>query len=258
MKRCNRTLFTFLFVSLCWASSATLAGKLDDFESGSSSPSGGDAFSGGDDSDSGFFDALFDLFFDISAAGGLYCKIRDNMAPERNKVGIMQPGLRETGDPLLPTLRLDGHMQNVRGDVVSYQGRIEVGRGPVGLQYKARTYVENNPEDRMYLNNLLAMYRMCFTNHFTLYYAFGNSQLLGNDTHHGTSFSIPMALSLSESWSVEVRPTYHFFDEVDIDEFDVMLLYRFHNNASWNVGYQELTSPGSTLVGYYSGISLHW
>ncbi len=187
MKSASSRFFSLFLLLFLFASSTARAGKLDDFEGGAGSgggSSGGGGGSGGgsydydeDDDD----DCVEDLE-DIFPCMALYIVV------EASKATIEYTRkLRKPGDLVVPYARADGFYQRVQdADVHGFGGRAEAGWAFIGVGFEYLRYREENPDDKLELWAIEALWRFSIYKSFRLDAAIGGRGFKGNSEFDGT------------------------------------------------------------------------
>gem|GEM_PF-6089676 len=161
--------------------------------------------------------------------------------------------LRNTGNALLPFVRLDGTYQGVSSDVKALDYRMELGYGPAAIHFDQTRFKESNPDDTLKLTQIYALYRMSFGTMVEFDIGLGGASLAGTDTHRSFSWTLPLLLQPMDNVGIEFRPAWT--DRVS--DYDIAVLLHYHY-TSLKVGYRWLVSEGDALSGPYAGLSVHF
>lgn len=240
------------------------AGALDDFESASnprtsSSPQESTSsdnnrhYDHDDDSFANFlFELMMESFWYASLMGG-------EISSKRYVSTVESDGIkpRNIGEPLIPQYRFDFHYQDANAGIKSTDYRFEYGEGKFGIQLRTTSMIEGNNDDRLWLNQFHALYRMSFGNHFGINYGIGIAQLIGNSRKTSLSMSFPIYFHPSEYFGLEMKTGFHFFQNADILDLDYSAIFT-QQMGSISIGYRELVKAGLDITGPYVGFSLHY
>jgi|GEM_PF-1395706 len=164
---------------------------------------------------------------------------------------------RQPGEPALPLVRFDLSYQDVESDVYAVDGRLELGYGPFGLEYRQTRYEESSPDTDLDLIQIHGLYRMTFSKHVELDLGFGAMILDGEDRSSGFSFSCPLRVRFTDMWGVEGKAGWAIIHDNTVSDYDLDVLFTL-GYASIHAGYRWVDSGNADLNGPYAGLSLHY
>ena len=107
---------------------------------------------------------LYELVHELIFLGGKSSWVRLHPG-DATEMGVSVTP-REIGEPTIPFLNVDIAFQSVKPDIEALDGRVEVGYGPMGFQYRWTHYDERLPERSLDLIQWHFLYRMCFAKPF--------------------------------------------------------------------------------------------
>lgn len=255
--RFHLALVAALFLS--W-STGTLGGQLDDFESAATdqryeSDTRADPPRHGDDNDRGFWaDFFFEIFDEIFSAGARLSLARIDGSTEP---GYGDVDRREIGSPDLPFLRFDMNYQHMESGIDALDGRLEVGYGPFGVEYRRTRFTEEQPRDTMDLSYLRGLYRVSGSKHFEFGIGLGAVELQGNERNSGLSTALPINVYPHPDLGLRLAPSWSWINGNPINDLDGSVAY-VRKYFSVRVGYRRIQSHGEVLRGPYAGASLHY
>ncbi len=234
-----------------------VAGELDDFEGaataadtiGSHSASGG----GG----SGWTGFLVEAGYFMFIYGGATSIARMRPEAVEGEAQTEGPPLKNRGEPVIPYLRLDAFYQDTDTAVQAIDGRIEVGWGPIGLQYRHTRYDEDRPDDTLDVSQWHVLYRMSFSRYFEVDMGFGSLTLSGNQKHSAFSFTLPIQIRTPWGVGAEFRPSWSTINDNSVDDYTLSAGYgiRF---VSASLGYRWFKAGGMSLDGPFIGASFYF
>lgn len=225
--------------------------RLDAFETDVAKPDAPHEQSSTDDDGS----LVGHLFADLVAVslgyGGEASLARIN--PDLTDLDFDDTFVRETGEPLIPFLRLDADRQRISPDLDAWNYSVEAGFGPAALRFRQQRFNETNPEDRLDLYEGEFLYRMSFGVHVELDLGAGMIALDGNDYERRGVVTMPLLIHASEAVGLEFRPVLG----EDLKVYDVAVLFGFRY-VEWKAGWRWTRSPLESLDGPYFGIALFY
>jgi hypothetical protein len=158
---------------------------------------------------------------------------------------------------LLPSLRLDGSYQNGQSDVGAFDLRIEGGYDFLAAQGRFTSYMEEEPDDELWLNYIHGILRLSVGEHLTINPGAGAAIVAGNNRNSGFSWTLPVLFYPRKSVGVEFRPVWSWINENTIDDYDVSLVLG-SKHAAFRVGYRWVYSDDETLDGPYMGVTFRF
>ena len=269
MKKPFILLFLTLVVSINLALPKDLLGsKLDEFEADATRERPADNSEGrteesGTDKGPGIFDSILGAFLDPIFEGLLEALHEggtlsyDRVSDIPGTYGFSRIEMRDVGEPVIPYFRLDFNYQDVQSDVIGLDGRVEIGYGPFGLQFRRTHYEEVEPNDELDLIQINGLYRMSFSKSFELDLGLGSLILNGNRHSTGLSFTIPVQYHPSRFVGIQFRPNLSSIKGNLITDLDLGFLFS-KGIFSIQAGYRWLYSPDKDLNGPYIGTSFHF
>ncbi len=248
-------------------SGAAFGGALDDFEKDATQDRGAEeqasnqqdcqsASECDEDDHSGNFciDIVSSIFGSVTDAiltvGSHNTEVR---ASSNNSNTYITP--REPGSPLLPLLRLDGSRHDLNNGLLGDDVRIELARSLLGVQARVTNFKETNPSDSLKLTSIHGLYRLSYGNTVGINLGLGISNLDGNSSTTGFSFTIPVYWHFHENLGIEYKPTFSQFNGTDVIDSDASLMFTYHA-ASLMLGHRTISSPNESLSGTYIGLSI--
>ncbi len=175
------------------------------------------------------------------------------VAPGWDEYTGLDVNRKESGEPQLAFMRIDGGYQAVEGDVNAYDYQIELGYGPVGVQYNKTHYYESDTDDKMQLSRLYGLYRMSLFTEFELDLGLGRLTVDGSENNSYWYVTTPVKIHVDSGWGVEFRPGL----SDNITEWDLALLKSWQY-FSLKAGYRWLSAGDASLDGPYLGFALHY
>lgn len=158
---------------------------------------------------------------------------------------------RESGESLLPFVRLDASYQRVKSDVHAFDYSLEGGYGPVALRFNQSHFSEQEPEDTLDVFRFYGLYRMSFGDIVETDIGAGVLALKGDDRSNRFSLTLPILIHPMQFVGIEFRPAW----ADHISEYDIGLLLGVRY-GSVKMGYRWLNGPNETLDGPYAGMSV--
>jgi len=271
------TLFRFhriTVATIClFFSTIALAGQLDDFEAEATVPSekpgthyhkkteqqsyASEKYEDentDEDDDWGITDFIVDIVVDSVSYGAELSLARVNGPSEQEFSGIDR---RFTGSPDLPFLRVDLGYQSTTTDIEAFDGRIEAGYGPVGLEYRKTLFQESSPDDTLSISYLHGLYRVSGSKDFEFNVGLGSIEIEGNNRNKGTSATLPINIYPNTKLGIRFVPTWSWINGNPINDYDGSAAY-IHKYFSFRVGYRRIESSNEVIRGPYAGISFSY
>ena len=196
---------------------------------------------------SGVVDAGAEVVGTVFAEGGANSNSRVN----GSETGDLHK--RQAGEPLLPFFRLNLNLQNITQNIYGFDGKLELGWGAWGVEYRQTSYRDSEQNEQLKLKQIQALYRMSFGDDVGVNFGVGSANLNGVNHSQGAMLSMPILYRPLRYLAFELRPTWLFGDELAIDELDVSTLISYQRMA-FRIGYRQLKSTGDSLQGPYAGI----
>jgi hypothetical protein len=272
----KRALVIFLGIVISLNTSGILfAGQLDDFEkaatkkkSASSEKKENTQVQKNDD-DSFLGDIIGDFFGEIFSVlfyesfkgmflsiqyGGQLSLSRTQGASDHEYKDIV---LRENGSPDLPFLRTDFNYHRVHSGIDGFDGRVEVGYGPFGLQYRNTHFSENSPQDDMTISYIHGLYRVSGSSAFEFDTGLGAMTLEGEDRNSGPSITFPINIYPHPNLNIRLVPTWSDIHGNGVGDYDGSVAY-VHKYFSLRFGFQRIQTHDEVLQGPYAGFSIHY
>jgi len=256
----KQLLLTILLLHFSFSANA---GALDNFESAQSKQESSannttntSSEDHDDDHDSGFAEFVFELIlraiFYTAVYGG--STSAERVADSPATAGLNK---RTTGEPLIPQYRLDYHFQQANAAIQSSDFRFEAGNGFYGFQARTTGMTEKTNNDQLRLNQLHALYRMSFGNHFGANLGIGFAQLIGNKRQTNLSMTFPVYFQPYKHLGFEWKMSAHFFQNAPILDKEYVAIFT-KDMYSLRLGYRELIKTGLDITGPYVGFSVHY
>lgn len=251
-------LIFFALIFVFSASESLIAGQLDDFEKSATKEvrrsSDRSKSYDNNDNDSFFGSIIGGLFTFIfqSAAEMSMARVWGSSDPRFKNIP-----LRDIGDPDLSMIRTDLNYQHIDSKVWGLDGRIEMGYGPFGLQYRQTHYAEKAPKDSMDLIQIHGLFRLSGSNMFETDIGLGGIILQGNEQNSGFSMTCPINLYPHKNIGFRLSPTWSWINDNLISDYDGSIAY-INKFYSVRAGFRRNETNGSFLQGPYFGISFHY
>ena len=250
-------LLLVLVLALTCLAQPLVAGELDDFEgaaSGADTTGSRSASSSGGSGWTGFFVEVGYFMFIYGGASSI-SRMRPPAADAETEAE--GPPLKNRGEPVIPYVRLDAFYQDTETTVQAIDGRIEVGWGPIGLQYRHTRYDEDRPDDTLDVSQWHVLYRMSFSQYFEVDMGFGSLTLSGNQKHSAFSFTLPLQIRTPWGVGAEFRPSWSTINDNSVDDYTLSAGYgiRF---VSASLGYRWFKAGGASLSGPFIGASFYF
>lgn len=246
-----------------------LAGKLDDFEQEATEQKDEQRphrhhYDDDDDDCDGFWSCLFHaMLWGIFSDNADDDEPRIRPVPETDNNSLYERRNSDRRDSdgsdwgynpvILPSFRLDAGYQGVESDVHALDLRAELGGGWTGLQGRLTYYFEDDPTDHLWLNYLHGLARLRLGNHLQIAGGPGVVMLDGFDRNYGFSFTSSFLVYPQDSLGIELRPTWSWIDENELNDCDLGLIWGGTNTAL-RVGYRWVNTGHQSLDGAYFGV----
>ena len=164
---------------------------------------------------------------------------------------------RQIGEPLIPYLKADLNFQNVKPDITAIDGKVELGYGPFGFQFRRTHFKEKETRDRLDVDQYHGLFRISYKSYFELDFGIGELTLNGNDSNSGFSFTLPIKVQPTGWIGFYFLPAWSILNGNTISDYDISVPFtrRFF---SVQIGYRWLKSPHESLDGPYLGGSIHF
>ena len=166
-------------------------------------------------------------------------------------------GPRQTGEPVIPFVKLNAGYQNVESDVEAFDGAIEGGYGPVGIRYRRTHYREKDPDTELDLSQVHFLYRMSYTKSIELDIGLGAVTVDGVDRNSGFSFALPFRFYVGKLFGLSFRPSWGTINDQSISDYDLGLSIGIRY-VGVKGGYRWLKAGSATLNGPFFGLQLYY
>ncbi len=160
---------------------------------------------------------------------------------------------RKLGEPLIPYFRLNLNVQNISSNIYGFDGKIELGLGALGGEYRETRYRDQEHHEQLKLQQIQALYRMSFGNQIGINFGLGVASLDGTKHSQGTMSSIALIYHPLQHLAFEIRPSWLSSSELSVNELDLSTLIAYKRMA-FRIGYRQLDSSSDSLNGAYAGI----
>ena len=253
-------LLTFLCMAVLTLAAPSRAEKLQRFESavsgsgGSSRPSSHSSSYGAEDVIAHIIiDGLFEGFFYGLVYGGF------------NSVALLHPeaqtegkiGTRRMGDALIPFGSFEGGYQDIEGDVIAWDYRVEFGYACLGMSWRKTYYREDDTDFDLDIAQVHGLYRMTFGEALEMGVGFGSLEIKGEERNSCFSFTTPIRVHLKEGVGVEYRPVWSTIDEERFYDNDLALVLG-SRYAFVRLGYRWFYHADESLSGFQFGGGVKW
>lgn len=165
--------------------------------------------------------------------------------------------LREKGAPDLPFVRTDMNYQRVSSQIKGVDGRVLVGYGPVGAQYRQTQYREEGAADPLNFIQMHGIFRMSWNEAVEFGMGYGNLILDGHDRNSGFSMTYPLSIYPTKHIGLNVTPTWSWINRHAITDCDGSVSYVI-KYFSVRAGYRRIKVRDQALSGPYVGLSFHY
>jgi hypothetical protein len=265
--RIKRLLIVFIGIIFFLNTSCVLfAGQLDDFEKTATKNRNTSSENNDDDDDDSFwgefFGEIFSVLF-IESVKGLFSLIKHGGQLSLARVqGSSDPAfedilLREKGSPDLPFFKADINYHLIHSDIDGFDGRVEVGYGPIGIQYRNTYFNEDSPEAHMNLSYVHGLYRVSGSRVFEIDAGIGAMMLKGESRNSGPSITFPINIYPHPNLNIRLVPTWSAINGNGIGDYDGSIAY-VRKYFSLRLGYERIQTGDAVLKGPYAGVSLHY
>lgn len=260
-------------VLLLCVSHIALAGQLDNFESEATEPSETNDthyrnkserqshYTENDQherrahhDDWGITDMVVDMVVDMVSYGGKLSLARVDSQTDSE---FDNTDKRSIGAPDLPFFRIDLGYQNTTTDIEAFDGRVEVGYGPIGLEYRKTLFQESSPKDTLSISYLHGLYRVSGSKNFEFNLGLGSIEIEGNNRNRGSSTTLPINIYPVSNLGIRLVPTWSWINGNPINDFDGSAAY-IHQYFSFRLGYRRIESSNEVLRGPYAGIAFSY
>ncbi|MDD4872302.1 MAG: hypothetical protein PHR77_17255 [Kiritimatiellae bacterium] len=197
-----------------------------------------------------YFDGFGDIFYYGMAYGGVRSWERINRASLNDKYSEMYQ--RETGEVLIPFLRVDASYQMVASSVDAFDYSIDGGYGPIGVRFNRTHFREKDPDDTMDLTRVYGLYRMSLGRMLEVDLGLGGFSIDDEDDNR-FSFTMPILIHPNKHLGFEFRPAW----AGNISEYDIGV-FGGCKFVLLKAGYKWLSGPSQTMDGPYAGLSVHF
>lgn len=242
---------------LCLMASGRVdAGPLGDFEKvatqQSDPPRAPDRRDATNDDDDYWPFVVLDIIGDLVSYGG-----RLSLARVQGDSDSSQITPREIGSPDLPFFRVDFGYQDLESGVEAFDGRVEAGYGPVGLQYRLTHLQEGSTHEQLDLSYIHGLYRISGSDAFEIGIGLGQVLLEGEARNSGASLTVPINIYPLREFGIRLVPTWSDINGNSIRDLDGSIAY-VKKYFSVRLGYREVQSHQEKLCGPYAGVSFHY
>ncbi|UCH83336.1 MAG: hypothetical protein JSW50_12865 [Candidatus Latescibacterota bacterium] len=205
-----------------------------------------------DEPDLGWLAWSAELLGTVFLAGGVISWVRVHGTNDPDLKVIDVPRL--TGEVMTPFATLDIVYQNVTSDITAIDGRIEVGYGPGGIQFRETHYEEDDPYDKLDFIQWHILYRMTYSQHIEVDIGLGSNIVRGDGSNSGFSVTVPIRVQPIRWVGAQFRPNWSSIKGNSISDYDVGITigprYLFVRG-----GYRWVKAGSATLNGPYTGLT---
>jgi len=205
-------------------------------------------------------DAMAEAVTSAIARGGELSKKRfecssidDECAWRLDQEGNYYPNhFREPGDATLPMFKISASYLNAKDDIGGWMGYAEAGYGAFAISHEHNSLYEK--EDSLHISNVLAHYRMTFSNDFSLGVAIGGGGLKGNGSHSGTVVAMPLRMKFGEGkYAFEYYPVSYGFGGLNLSS-NQLTFSRHFNRYAVNIGWKSYATDEVSIEGPFAGV----
>jgi hypothetical protein len=179
----------------------------------------------------------------------------DRYTPEGEEIPL--PPRRETGDPLLPFLALEGFAQPTHDGISATGGRAEVGFGPLAVEGRFTRYSEAGFPAHLDLVQVHGLYRMSLGAPVELDLGYGTAALYGQGRHAGFSMTYPVRVYPVHNLGVEFRPSWAWLGGATLSDH-TLAVTGTAGYLSLRAGYRWTRAGSANLDGPVLGATLHF
>lgn len=165
--------------------------------------------------------------------------------------------LREKGAPDLPLLRADVNYQHIDDRTKGLDGRVLIGYGPLGAQYRHTQYREEGAAAPLNFIQMHGILRMSWSKKVEFGMGYGNLVLDGQKRNNGFSMTYPLSIFPTKYLSLNFSPTWSWINQHAITDCDGSVAWT-GKYCSVHAGYRRIKVKDQALSGPYVGISLHY
>ncbi len=258
-------IMTILVISLFLLVQTAFTGTLRDFEKDATKTDGSSTLDrniykndGSESKEQGndaIAQALMSVFIVGLAAGGEQSWARVNGSAKDSQDNNIRP--RQTGEALIPFVRVDLGYQWLKADITAVDVRSEIGHSLLGMEVRHTRYEEEISKDDLNITEIHGLYRMSLGNFVEVDIGLGTLVLEGAETHSGVSMTTPVQVHPVDWLGVELRPVWSSVAGKDLLDVDASLLFGWRY-ASLKAGYRWFRSEHQSLDGPHLGVSLRW
>lgn len=195
---------------------------------------------------------VLDIVGDIISYGG-----RLSLDRVRSDPGFSGISPREIGSPDLPFFRVDLGYQDLESGVEAFDGRLEAGYGPAGLQYRLTHLQQGHTHEQLGLSYIHGLYRISASDAFEFGIGLGQISLDGEARNSGASLTVPINIYPLREVGLRLVPTWSDMNGNSIRDYDGSVAY-VKKYFSVRLGYREIQSHQEELRGPYAGVSFHY
>jgi len=254
----------FVLCACLWVPATSLAGKLEDFESDVTQGREESPYVGRDrpegtevQAETGFgermaaeaVEEILDIFivtFTHMIIDGMHDSLRRVNASSvpGQKRG---PGLRRSGEAMLPFFRVDIAYQSVESDIDAIDARTEGGYGPWAVQGRYTRYTERDPDDELHMYQIHGLLRITRGESAEGDIGVGAVIIEGTHTTGGFSITIPLLVHPSDHYGLEIRPSWGFISGNVLQDYDIGILagWRHVRVRGDTAGLRDRTNPST-------------
>jgi hypothetical protein len=211
----------------------------------------------------GWMDGLLSrVVFQTTAAGLVYgaanSAIRTFDSGD-SSVGDEYLTLRETGEPLIPLIRLEGDKFFPDNDILALSLNAEVGIAFMGLSYHQVYFEETLPDGAttdLTVTRVMGLYRMSFGNALEVDLGGGTIIMDGTEVDDiGFVFSAPIRLHPWRHLGVEFRPAWGKVKATLLEDYETSV-FMTYGMTSLKAGYRWIGAEDESIDGPSIGLAI--
>ncbi|UCH83886.1 MAG: hypothetical protein JSW50_15840 [Candidatus Latescibacterota bacterium] len=188
---------------------------------------------------------------EVMALGGEWSWVRISRVNDPSFPDILK---RLPGETVLPFINFEIGYQDVEPNVEAVDARVELGYGPLAIQFRETHYEERNPFDRLDIIQWHVLYRMWYPRFFEIDIGLGSTIIHGDNTDSGFSLTLPIRVQPLWWACMQFRPSVSSINGNPINQLDVGIsIGPRHMNI--RAGYRWVTSGRVSLNGPFFGVA---
>jgi hypothetical protein len=165
---------------------------------------------------------------------------------------------RQKGDALLSFARADFDHTWLGNNVSALGGFVELGLGPLSLDYHYRHFLQTEPSAYyLNMNRFNFGWRMSFSNSLEIIFGNGMVNMAGQENRWGYNLELPVLFQPCEYFSLEARPCWSLISGAMYSEYSLDFLPSIRYVAL-KLGYFWTNNGNVLLSGPHAGVSVRY